>query len=251
MHLPASADPEAFLGFVRERAAPVYERLLEVNAMLLNHIAGACGGSARLMFMGLAARKNMDNNILTRMMGHMYEHQPARKTLVAGGLGADVDAFIDATAFCNHPMVYVVPGFHPTSIENIMSNDLAVACFMSFAFGWMMRPNMGRRAFERDPLFSAALEIAKAEHLRRISSLGGKAQAASGMLAEKGKVGREAMAAKRAGMMKVPTGVRNRANGKFEVFKRSASALSPRSRRGGARWNEKAPEWIYTVAKRA
>ena len=36
---------------------------------------------------------------------------------------------------------------------------------------------MARRAFERDPVFSAALAIQNAEHLRRIAGLGGKAQA--------------------------------------------------------------------------
>ena len=40
------------------------------------------------------------------------------------------------------------------------------------------------------------------------------------MLAEKGKVGREAMAGKRAGMMKVPTGVKKKAGnaGNFQVW---------------------------------
>ena len=98
--------------------------------------------------------------------------------------------------------------------------------------------------------FSAALEIAKVEHLRRIASLGGKAQAASGMLAEKGKVGREAMAAKRAGMMKVPTGVRNRANGKCEVwFKEECVGTFSTLSSARCVWNEKAREWNETVAE--
>ena len=71
--------------------------------------------------------------------------------------------------------------------------------FLSFTFGWLIRPNMARRAFERDPVFSAALAIQNAAHLRRIAGLGGKAQAASGQLAAKaaagGKAGGKAQAA--------------------------------------------------------
>ena len=92
-------------------------------------------------------------------------------------------------------MVYLVPGFHPTNVDNIKRNDFAVACFLSVTFGRLIRPNMARRAFERDPVFSAALAIQRAAHLRRIARLGGKAQAASGQLAAKAAAGRKAQAA--------------------------------------------------------
>jgi hypothetical protein len=199
IHLPADADPEKFLKFVQSRdgeiGTNVYGRLLEMNALLLERIANACGGSARVQMMGLAFLKDNSDNILTQLMRDMYEYEPACAILVRGGLGENAEALVDAATFCNHPMVYLVPGFHPTNVDNIKRNDFAVACFLSFTFGWLIRPNMARRAFERDPVFSAALAIQRAEHLRRIAGLGGKAQAASGQLAAKAAAGGRAQAA--------------------------------------------------------
>ena len=163
IHLPADADPVMFLNFVqsrdREKGTNVYGRLLEMNAFLLARIANVCGGSARVQMMGLASLKDNSDNILTRLMRDMYKNEASRAILVGGGLGEDATALVDAATFCNHPMVYLVPGFHPTNVDNIKRNDFAVACFLSFTFGWLIRPNMARRAFERDPIFSAALAI--------------------------------------------------------------------------------------------
>jgi hypothetical protein len=199
IHLPADADPVKFLNFVqsrdRENGTNVYGRLLEMDAFLLARIANVCGGSARVQMMGLAFLKDNSDNILTRLMRDMYEYEASRAFLVGGGLGEDAKALVDAATFCNHPMVYLVPGFHPTNVDNIKRNDFAVACFLSFTFGWLIRPNMARRAFERDPVFSAALAIQKAAHLQRIAGLGGKAQAASGQLAAKAAAGGKAQAA--------------------------------------------------------
>jgi len=199
IHLPADADPVKFLNFVQSRDSEngtnVYGRLLEMDAFLLARIAKVCGGSARVQMMGLAFLKDNSDNILTRLMRDMYEHEASRAFLVGGGLGEDAKALVDAATFCNHPMVYLVPGFHPTNVDNIKRNDFAVACFLSFTFGWLIRPNMARRAFERDPVFSAALAIQKAAHLQRIAGLGGKAQAASGQLAAKAAAGGKAQAA--------------------------------------------------------
>jgi hypothetical protein len=179
----------------RENGTNVYRCLLEMDAFLLARIAKVCGGSARVQMMGLAFLKDNSDNILTRLMRDMYEHEASRAFLVGGGLGEDAKALVDAATFCNHPMVYLVPGFHPTNVDNIKRNDFAVACFLSFTFGRLIRPNMARRAFEREPVFSAALAIQKAAHLQRIAGLGGKAQAASGQLAAKAAAGGKAQAA--------------------------------------------------------
>ena len=195
IHLPADADPAKFLDFVQSRDREVYGSLLVMNAFFLKRIADVCGGSARVQMMGLASLKDNSDNILTRLMREMYDFEPARAILAGGGLGKDAKALVDAATFCNHPMVYLVPGFHPTSVDNIKRNDFAVACFLSFTFGRLIRPNMARRAFERDPVFSAALAIQNAEHMRRIGAAGGRAQAASGQLAAKAAAGGKAQAA--------------------------------------------------------
>ena len=132
IHLPADADPVKFLNFVQSRdhenGTNVYGCLLEMNAFLLARIANVCGGSARVQMMGLAFLKDNSDNILTRLMRDMYEYEASRAILVGGGLGENAKALVDAATFCNHPMVYLVPGFHPTNVDNIKRNDFAVAC---------------------------------------------------------------------------------------------------------------------------
>ena len=252
IHLPADADPEKFLKFVQSRdrkiGTNVYGRLLEMNAFLLERIANVCGGSARVQMMGLASLKDNSDNILTRLMRDMYEYEASRAILVGGGLGEDAEALVDAATFCNHPMVYLVPGFHPTNVDNIKRNDFAVACFLSFTFGWLIRPNMARRAFERDPVFSAALAIQNAEHLRRIAGLGGKAQAESGQLAAKAAAGREAQAA--SGQLARPSGVyKKTGTDKYEVrFKETYIGIYPTIEAARFVWNAAAHDWNETRA---
>ena len=260
IHLPADADPEKFLKFVQSRDyendTNVYGRLLEMNAFLLERIANACGGSARVQMMGLAFLKDNSDNILTQLMRDMYEYEPACAILVRGGLGENAEALVDAATFCNHPMVYLVPGFHPTNVDNIKRNDFAVACFLSFTFGWLIRPNMARRAFERDPVFSAALAIQRAEHLRRIARLGGKAQAASGQLAAKGAAGGRATAASgqlaanaaASGQLARPSGVyKQTGTDKYLVrFKEKYIGVYPKIEAARFVWNAVAHEWNET-----
>jgi hypothetical protein len=191
----------------------------------------------------------------------MYDFEPARAILVGGGFGKDAKALIDAATFCNHPMVYLVPGFHPTSVDNIKRNDFAVACFLSFTFGWLIRPNMARRAFERDPLFSAALAIQNAEHLRRIAALGGKAQAASGMLAEKASAGGKAQAASgmlaakgeagrkaQAACWREPTGVKKEGDKYVAIFNKKRLGVYFTREAAYFVWNAAAGEWNDTHA---
>ena len=265
IHLPADADPAKFLDFVqsrdREDGTDVYGRLLVMNAFFLKRIADVCGGSARVQMMGLASLKDNSDNILTRLMREMYDFEPARAILVGGGFGKDAKALIDAATFCNHPMVYLVPGFHPTSVDNIKRNDFAVACFLSFTFGWLIRPNMARRAFERDPLFSAALAIQNAEHLRRIAALGGKAQAASGMLAEKASAGGKAQAASgmlaakgeagrkaQAACWREPTGVKKEGDKYVAIFNKKRLGVYFTREAAYFVWNAAAGEWNDTHA---
>ena len=119
--------------------------------------------------------------------------------------------------------------------------------FLSFTFGWLIRPNMARRAFERDPVFSAALAIQNAEHLRRIAGLGGKAQAASGQLAAKAAAGGKAQAGRASREMN-PGGVW-RAKGKYAVCfnEKYIGTYSP-LKAAYFVWNAAAREWNETHA---
>jgi hypothetical protein len=170
--------------------------------------------------------------------------------LVGGGLGEDAKALVDAATFCNHPMVYLVPGFHPTNVDNIKRNDFAVACFLSFTFGRLIRPNMARRAFERDPVFSAALAIQKAAHLQRIAGLGGKAQAASGQLAAKAAAGGKAQAASGQLAAKAAAGRKAQAASRQLAAKAAAADGDAPADGRYMRWSEEETAYLLQMVEK-